>query len=217
MKRAAFTLVELLVVIAIIGILISLVMPVIGKALQRAKTVQCMSNLKQVGTLVIGSSGMAHNNIYLYSMNDSATNTWATHIVDNEENNDIFVCPGFQPFSFSSLYKWMLTYGIRMDSPVGVGTESDNINWLHPLKVDNPSDYHLVADSLSLKMPVVGAQFCQFQSQGDPNHVVHARHLNKADIAFLDGHVESCGRKRLDNLGIEANFSDPKQSSYYYY
>lgn len=64
-----FTLIELLVVIGIITVLLALLLPVLNRAREHAKLVQCASNMRQ---LLIALQGYASNNRQRFPINVSA-------------------------------------------------------------------------------------------------------------------------------------------------
>lgn len=87
-KGRAFTLVELLVVIGIIAVLIAILLPVLGKVREQAKTVACMSNLNQIGKALIGYQNDFKGRFPPGDLRDGVKGptieTWATILVANK-------------------------------------------------------------------------------------------------------------------------------------
>lgn len=88
-QSAAFTLVELLVVIGIIAALIAVLMPALSKARDSARTLQCLSNLREINNALIMYTQQNRACVPMASVDDWSTPAanrlpnWRTHFVDH--------------------------------------------------------------------------------------------------------------------------------------
>ncbi len=207
----AFTLIELLVVVAIIAILASLLLPALANAKARSQSARCLNNLKQLGLSTLMYAQDYRNLVQIDAPLEPGV-TWASILSTNQNLKplDLFVCPTYSPRRFTN---WFKTYGVRQDPPAENTTgEFDEI--LAVETVTRPVDYLHLADTTSRGRQGIGAeQFYLFRV--DSEKQVHGRHGKKANGLFLDGHVEGCGRIRLEGLGIEGLFSADTIPAYY--
>jgi len=88
-KKRGFTLIELLVVIAIISILAGMLLPALSQAREKARSIVCMSNIKQLG-LAFEMYKMSFDSRYPNNP-DWKTKIWT--YVDPQTRNKITTCP----------------------------------------------------------------------------------------------------------------------------
>lgn len=73
------------------------------------------------------------------------------------------------------------------------------------MNVQTPSTHVLIADSIRLNPddPQDGMKqyFRFYGNTGQHMNRVHCRHQRKANVGFMDGHVESCSGQELENFG----------------
>ncbi|MBQ9336433.1 MAG: DUF1559 domain-containing protein [Lentisphaeria bacterium] len=206
-RKRNFTLIELLVVIAIIAILAAMLLPALNAAKQRARTTQCASQCKQIGT----GMSMYENDYNDYIPGQQGARGF-DHLLGNYLTvpSNIYECPSTTQaeianfYQHSSRFKDGKYYGLTLQMEMRFGSVtlgSSNYPLRKVNQVRQPSKAGVVGDVYNVRNnPVLSSHWDQSYAWGFAPLIPNAllsnysylapRHSRRCNVLMQDKHVE---------------------------
>ncbi len=218
-SQSSFTLIELLVVVAIIAILASLLLPALTKARDKARTITCINNKKQLQLAF--ALYVDENDGNLPSANLSGTDNDWNYLLRNHylaDKNNLFVCPS-SLFEDKSHDEINLSYTGTSTLQKLNGTSSFTNNGNRKLNaVYNPHEAMMTADAkqrstyttCEVTIPWALSDASKPQARNDfasgsplltHDDGLDFRHSERINYSFADGHAESYSFGACQSIG----------------